>query len=177
MALFDRLYMHWYHRFWKKHLLHHLQNKPKNISVLGPSDIMSPKVTAGDGCSFGNGVYFRGRPNAKVALGTRVMIGDNVTFMTFASISVGENTMIASNVYITDVNHGTAKGAVMRFQETTQKEVIIGKDVWVGTGVTILKGSIIHDGAVIGAGAVVDGEIPENAIAVGVPAKVIKYRQ
>ena len=57
------------------------------------------------------------------------------------------------------------------------EKVIIGSDVWLAANVTVLKGSKISDGAVIGAKSLVKGEIPENAIAVGIPAKVIKQRE
>lgn len=53
---------------------------------------------------------------------------------------------------------------------------MIGNDVFIGANVTVLDGAKIADGAVIGAGAVVVNDIPPYAIAVGVPAKVIKYR-
>ena len=56
------------------------------------------------------------------------------------------------------------------------KPSIIGNDVFIGANVTILDGVHISDGAVIGAGAVVTDNIPPYAIAVGVPATVIKYR-
>lgn len=52
----------------------------------------------------------------------------------------------------------------------------IGNDVWIGSNSTILGGVKVGDGAVIGAGAVVTKDIPPYAVAVGVPAKVIKYR-
>jgi len=54
--------------------------------------------------------------------------------------------------------------------------VVIGNDVFVGVNVTILDGVKIGDGAVIGAGAVVREDIPPYAVAVGVPARVVRYR-
>ena len=56
------------------------------------------------------------------------------------------------------------------------KHTTIGNDVFIGANVTVLDGVVIGDGAVIGAGAVVTKDIPPYAIAVGVPAKVAKYR-
>lgn len=57
------------------------------------------------------------------------------------------------------------------------KPVTIGDDVWIGTRAIVMDGVTIGSHAVIGAGAVVTGDVPEYAVAVGVPAKVIKYRQ
>jgi acetyltransferase-like isoleucine patch superfamily enzyme len=59
---------------------------------------------------------------------------------------------------------------------TASHQVNIGNDVWIGKNVKIIGGVSIGDGAVIGTGAVVTKDIPPYAIAVGVPAKVIKYR-
>jgi acetyltransferase-like isoleucine patch superfamily enzyme len=56
------------------------------------------------------------------------------------------------------------------------KQTNIGNDVFIGANVTVLDGVTIADGAVIGAGAVVVSDIPPYAVAVGVPAKVVKYR-
>jgi acetyltransferase-like isoleucine patch superfamily enzyme len=55
-------------------------------------------------------------------------------------------------------------------------KTFIGNDVFIGANVTVLDGITIGDGAVIGAGAVVSKDIPPYAIAVGVPAKVVKFR-
>lgn len=52
----------------------------------------------------------------------------------------------------------------------------VGHDVWIGANVVILRGAKVGTGAIIGAGAVVTKDIPDYAIAVGVPARVIKYR-
>lgn len=54
--------------------------------------------------------------------------------------------------------------------------ITIGNDVFIGANVTILDGVTIGDGVIIGAGAVVSKDIPDYAIAVGSPIKIIKYR-
>ncbi len=55
-------------------------------------------------------------------------------------------------------------------------DILIGNDVWIGANVLIMPGVKIGNGVIIGAGAVVIKDIPDYAIAVGIPAKVIKYR-
>lgn len=55
-------------------------------------------------------------------------------------------------------------------------KVVIGNGVWIGDSVTILPGVTVGDGAVIGAASVVTRPIPAYAIAVGNPARVVKYR-
>lgn len=62
---------------------------------------------------------------------------------------------------------------LVEFQHNPPVE--IGNDVWIGANVVIMDGLKIGDGAVIGANAVVTKNIPPYAIAVGIPAKVIKY--
>ena len=114
-----------------------------------------------------------------------IEIGDNVDIgngtIIYASkfgggVSIGSNSMIAAQCYIIDMDHGTHKDDLIRNQNNTVKAISIGEDVWIAAGCKILKGSIVGDGAVIGAQSVVKGEILSNAIAVGVPAKVKKYR-
>ncbi len=58
----------------------------------------------------------------------------------------------------------------------TKGGIVIADNVWLGFGVIVLDGVRIGNGAVIGAGAVVNHDIPDNAIAVGVPARIIKMR-
>ena len=53
-------------------------------------------------------------------------------------------------------------------------EIRIGDDVWLGANVTVLPGVTIGNNVVVGAGAVVNKDIPDNSLAVGVPAQVIK---
>jgi acetyltransferase-like isoleucine patch superfamily enzyme len=54
--------------------------------------------------------------------------------------------------------------------------IVIGNDVWIGMKVTIMDNVTIGDGAIIGACAVVTKDIPPYAIAVGNPARIVKYR-
>lgn len=53
---------------------------------------------------------------------------------------------------------------------------IIGNNVIIGANCVIIGDVSIGDGAIIGAGSVVTKSVPQNAIVVGNPAKIIKYR-
>lgn len=66
--------------------------------------------------------------------------------------------------------------AARRFKACNYAKVIIKNDVWIGANAVIKNGVVVGNGAVIGAGAVVTQDVPDYAIAVGVPAKVIKFR-
>ena len=79
--------------------------------------------------------------------------------------------MIGHNTIIATINH-EINPDIRR--DLIPKKVIIGNNVWIGSGSIILPGTSIGDNAIIGAGSVVNKDIPENTIAVGNPAKVIK---
>lgn len=91
-------------------------------------------------------------------------------------VFIGSNTVIAAQCYIIDMDHGIEKGTPIREQPNTVSSIQIGEDVWIAAGAKILKGSRLEDSCIVGAQSVVKGCIPPNAIAVGVPAKVIRYR-
>lgn len=134
------------------------------------------------GWQFGRNIFFGRNIAIDVPLGGALHIGDNVKFnmdivvAASSGISIGAHTQIAEFVSIRDSDHGIALGELIVEQPLTYEAVSIGCDVWLARGVAVLKGSIIKDGAVIGANAVVRGLIPRNAIAVGIPARVIKER-
>ncbi|WP_310550963.1 CatB-related O-acetyltransferase [Paenibacillus glufosinatiresistens] len=68
-------------------------------------------------------------------------------------------------------------GETLKLHEISKNgKVHIGHDVWIGTDVVIMPGVTIGNGAIIGANAVVTKDIPDYAVAVGVPAKVQRYR-
>ena len=94
-----------------------------------------------------------------------------------ADITIGRNVEIASGCGFFSYDHGTDPGTLIMDQPLRSKGgIVIGDGAWLGYGTTVLQGVTIGAGAVIAAGSVVVRDIPENAIAAGVPAKVIKYR-
>lgn len=115
-------------------------------------------------------------PDAKLKFGDFVFLGKGTEFDVQARVEVGDHTVIAPRCFITDHNHGVDPGLRVDEQMCVSSPVLIGSDVWLGTGVVILPGVTIGNGAVVGANSVVTRDIPENAIAVGSPAKVIRSR-
>nr|WP_319219504.1 CatB-related O-acetyltransferase [uncultured Trichococcus sp.] len=97
------------------------------------------------------------------------IIGNYCSFGPGVKIGQGEHSIdfitTCQKISKTMINHSLNKSPT-----------IIGNDVWCGANVVVLQGVQIGDGAVIGANAVVTRDIPDYAIAVGVPAKIIKYR-
>ena len=87
---------------------------------------------------------------------------------------------IGDNVHITDgVKFITHDGGTLLFRDIVPdlevtKPIVVGDNVYFGNDVIILPGVVIGSNVVIGAGAVVTKSIPDNSVAVGVPAKVIK---
>jgi len=92
-------------------------------------------------------------------------------------IEIGANVMIAPNCAFYPYDHGIAPGQFIMEQPLRSKGgITVGDDVWIGFGVIVLGGVRIGNGAVIGAGSVVTRDVPEGAVAVGSPARVVKMR-
>lgn len=95
-----------------------------------------------------------------------------------AKIKIGNYVHTGANVMMIAFNHGFYTREVPTIQQDYEEaDIVIGDDVWIGGGAIILTGVTIGKGAIIAAGAVVNKDIPEYAIAGGIPAKVIKYRE
>jgi acetyltransferase-like isoleucine patch superfamily enzyme len=114
----------------------------------------------------------------KVAIGEKINVGSNSFIYGYGDIEIGDNTLIANQVEIISGTHTFDDlSRPMRFQGRTPSRIVIGEDVWIGTHAIILGGVKIGRGAVIGAGAVVHRDIQEYAVAVGVPARVVRSRR
>lgn len=106
----------------------------------------------------------------KVKIGKNVVIMNGFQCMSAGGLTIEDDTMISLNCTIATNNHDFYERHII-----TCKPVHIKKNVWIGVNVTILPGVTIGNNAVVGAGAVVTKDVPENAVVVGNPARVIKY--
>ena len=131
-----------------------------------------------------SGVKFLGaatiEPYCRVSGDPYVIIGDNFYMNAGChvqgNITFGRDVMIGPKTVIWGRDHGTDMGVPMKEQVHIKEDIFIGDDVWISANVTVLKGVKIGNGAVIGAGTVVTKDVPENAIVVGNPARLLRYR-
>ena len=113
----------------------------------------------------------------RMRVGQRVAINVGTYIDAGGEIAIGDHVMIGPHCVISSREHSIEPNDVpMCFQPVRYGAIAIGDDVWIGANVSIRGGVKIGDGCVIAAGAVVVGDIPPNAIAGGVPAKVLRYR-
>lgn len=118
---------------------------------------------------------------AFLASGKDIKIGNNsgigINARVAGPLEIGNDVMIAPNVFIITQNHKISDLDVpMRLQTAPKEKVTICDDVWIGANAVILPGVTVGKGSVVGAGAIVTKDVPEYAIVGGNPAKVIKYR-
>lgn len=134
-------------------------------------------LEVGNNCTIQNYAFFQlTMPNPKVYIGNDSVIGRHCMITAKNLIRIGNKVLMGAYVQVIDHNHEMAAGVPIREQPAKIGEVIIGNDVWLGAGAKILANVHIGDGAIIGSNAVVTSDIPANAVAVGVPAKVIRLR-
>ncbi len=116
--------------------------------------------------------------SGSVTIGLRSEIGPNTILSTISSITIGKfgligpNCFIGGGVYVMD----RPEIPMMDLGWSSRGPLVIGDDVWLGTGVVILDGVRVGNGCVVGAGAVVSKDLPDYAVAMGVPAKIVRYR-
>lgn len=137
--------------------------------------------TTGYNCRF-DLLNDKKKKSKNLIIGEKCKIGDNVHIVAGKRVVIGDNVLIASKVFISDTSHGEYSKSGNESSPYTipderplyMSDVSIGKNVWIGEGVSILLGVSIGDGCIIGANSVVNKSIPNNCIAVGIPAKIIK---
>ena len=129
-----------------------------------------------------SGITFYSHPKLTTIGAGQIIIGDNValngTVITSKKkVVIGNNCMIAPNVIIVDTDFHLHWPPEKRFEQVPAKydqEVNIKSNVWIGMNSIVLKGVTIGANSIIGAGSVVTSDIPENVVASGNPARIIK---
>ena len=110
-------------------------------------------------------------------VGEGTIFGHHCTMAARDSVTIGIDCLIAEMVSVRDHDHCFDRlDVATRDQGFSVAPVSIGKNVWLASKVSVLKGVTIGDNAIVGANAVVTRDIPANAIAVGIPARVIRIR-
>lgn len=135
-------------------------------------------VRIDDCVNIHNDVIIEVGEGGSLSIGAGTSIQPRCQFSVYkAPIRIGSNVQIAPNCGFYPYNHGYVPGESMRrLPLQTKGGIAINDEVWLGFGVTVLDGVTIGRGAVIGAGAVVTRDVPDGAIALGVPARVVKFR-
>lgn len=143
---------------------------PRLIDVIGPNIRAGRKVhiNADIGARVKLCVWYSGFRLGRIDIGDYALISPGTQIISSIGISIGADTMIASNCYISDSDWHDV------YDRTAESEhsapITIGENVWIGYGCIIAKGVTIGDNSVIGAGSVVVKDIPANVIAAGSPA-------
>ncbi|KOY85536.1 acetyltransferase [bacterium 336/3] len=129
------------------------------------------------GCQIGD----NSKIGSFVEIQKGVIIGENckISSHTFIceGVTIGNGVFVGHNVsFINDMypKAANADGSLQTESDWTMIETVIGDNASIGTGATILGGIRIGNNAMVGAGAVVTKDVPDNAVVVGNPAKIVK---
>jgi acetyltransferase-like isoleucine patch superfamily enzyme len=152
-----------------------------------PFDIRNKSnIYLGKGLTTGVGCRIEAFPALKkgivLKLGNNIQMNDYVHITAMENVSIGNNVLLASKIYISDCVHGSYAGnendsnpnIAPSKRQLFSKPVILEDNVWLGEFVSVLPGVKIGKGTIVGANSVVSKSLPEYVIAIGSPAKPIK---
>tara|TARA_R110000803_G_scaffold97325_5_gene165486 strand:- start:1385 stop:2014 length:630 start_codon:yes stop_codon:yes gene_type:complete len=121
--------------------------------------------------------------NEKVLkIGQNCQLNDSVHIVARKNVVIGNNVLIASRVFISDLNHGNYSGegehsspcSIVAERPLFDSPVVIGDNTWIGENVSILPGVSLGKNCIVGANALVNKSFPDNSIIGGNPAVLIK---
>ena len=151
--------------------------------VIDDNCLLDAKGDTNRGITIGSRVFV-GRntilscKNGDIDLEQGVNIGFNCEVFSASQVRIGHDTLVAAYCYVIGGDHdfSDTSRAVLD-QARTSAGVRIGAGAWLGAGAKVLDGVTIGDRAVIGAAALVREPVPDGAIAVGIPARVVGQRE
>ncbi len=176
----------------------------KNLTVLGPLLLRTQQgrasnIEIGDHVTLFPGVDLKVRENghvkinngayidmnvrivaanhAQIDIGENVSVGRDTTINAGTDIKIGADCAIGGHCHIVSSEHKYTRGKKISEQGYTYAPINIYPQVWVGTNVYIRAGSTLSKDCIVGINSVVVGSIPENAIVMGNPAQIVKFRE
>ena len=112
------------------------------------------------------------------SLGAKTVMGQECTVSAYQHVAIGRECIIADRVMMIDFDHGVVEvERPIRLQGIYKRDVNVGHNVWIGYGACLLRGVTVGDNSIIGTSSVVTGDVPENAVVAGSPARIIRMRQ
>jgi acetyltransferase-like isoleucine patch superfamily enzyme len=150
--------------------------------VIDDNCCLDAKGSDNQGISIGSGVFV-GRntilscKNGDIVLGDQANIGFNVEIFAASRVRVGKKVLIAAYCYLVGGDHLYDRiDTPVLEQGRTARGIEVDDHAWLGAHAVVTDGSRVGKDCIIGAGAIVIGQIPDFAIAAGVPAKVLRSR-
>jgi acetyltransferase-like isoleucine patch superfamily enzyme len=112
-----------------------------------------------------------------LAIGDGTSVAGGCVLSAAWSVRLGRKVLLARNVYVSDHVHAfrDLERAVLDQGVDRVEPVEIGDGAWLGQNVVVCPGVSIGRGAVIGANSVVREDVPDYAVAVGAPARVVRH--
>jgi len=138
------------------------------------------RITIGDDCYLGRITVMSGRfyDEPELVMGNNVSIGTDVFFSVNKQITIGDNVGISSGSSFFDSDgHPTDLERRRRGEQLSPDDIrpiTIEPHVWIGWGAKVLKGVTLGEGAIVAAGSVVTANVPAGAVAMGVPARIVR---
>ena len=126
------------------------------------------------------GAWINVEPNVDFGNGRSVKLGNRSGIGKGSSIDgliLGDHVMIGPELLTVSTTHQYDDGEGHRWERGSEEYAapMVGSGTWIGARVTLLPGVKIGKWCVIGAGAVVTRDVPDYAVAAGVPARVIRF--
>ena len=136
------------------------------------------RATVGDNTHILRDSVLETGQGGSITIGSDTFLHPRCQVMAYkGDVRIGDHVAIAPGCAFYAYNHGLSPGELIKRQALeTRGGISVDDGAWLGFGVVVLDGVSIGVGAVIGAGSVVTDSIPDNAIAVGNPARVVSYR-
>lgn len=144
-------------------LCNHDERYRETLHALCPNASDKSMIRAPFHCDYGYNIY----------LGEGTFVNFDCVFLDLTPIRIGCRCLIGPNVQLLTANHpfdATTRASGIE----TGLPITLGDDCWIGGGVIVCPGVTIGSRSIVGAGSVVTRDIPDDTVAAGNPARIIR---